>query len=272
MKLWSYDAVKVPLMHLHKLKADEGTFPYGPSLPTPAPSYRRGQFKWFSQVPMNAPPQHSNAQPAERDKIVQWVKEIADPNTRANALLELRHTEPQKAELPTPAHQSNRVCNALALMQCAASHPEIRPSLIAANIPMYLYPFLQTVSKNRPFEFLRLTSLGVLGALVKSDEPAVISFLLTTEIIPLCLRVMESGCDLSKTVTLHAHAHLTIRVSSRWPAPADQLRDSAPAPLAAVDCARRAESNAASARSRHSPILLPREGPFYDTERMRTLL
>lgn len=179
-------------------------------------------------VPMNAPPQHSNAQPAERDKIVQWVKEIADPNTRANALLELskkREVVPDLAVMlwnsfgtvaallqeiisvypyinppSLSAHQSNRVCNALALMQCAASHPEIRPSLIAANIPMYLYPFLQTVSKNRPFEFLRLTSLGVLGALVKSDEPAVISFLLTTEIIPLCLRVMESGCDLSKTV------------------------------------------------------------------------
>lgn len=33
---------------------------------------------------------------------------------------------------------------------------------------MYLYPFLNTVmSKSRPFEYLRLTSLGVIGALVK---------------------------------------------------------------------------------------------------------
>ena len=36
-----------------------------------------------------------------------------------------------------------------------------------AHIPLYLYPFLNTVSKNRPFEYLRLTSLGVIGALVK---------------------------------------------------------------------------------------------------------
>ena len=98
-----------------------------------------------------------------------------------------------------------------------------------AHIPLFLYPFLHTVSKSRPFEYLRLTSLGVVGALVKvsillpwqqtctnisivliaynilfchtqTDEQDVINFLLTTEIIPLCLRIMESGSELSKTV------------------------------------------------------------------------
>lgn len=38
------------------------------------------------------------------------------------------------------------------------------------------------------------------GALVKTDEQEVINFLLTTEIIPLCLRIMETGSELSKTV------------------------------------------------------------------------
>ena len=65
---------------------------------------------------------------------------------------------------------------------------------------MYLYPFLNTQSKSRPFEYLRLTSLGVIGALVKVDDTEVISFLLSTEIIPLCLRIMETGSELSKTV------------------------------------------------------------------------
>lgn len=73
-------------------------------------------------------------------------------------------------------------------------------SLLPANIPLFLYPFLHTVSKTRPFEYLRLTSLGVIGALVKTDEQEVINFLLSTEIIPLCLRIMESGSELSKTV------------------------------------------------------------------------
>ena len=160
-------------------------------------------------------------------------------------------------------------------------------ALAAAHIPLFLYPFLNTISKTRPFEYLRLTSLGVIGALVKvgallssawtassstcgsssgsssylllrflldhqamlrhtlftspssspvdpptgpgavcccivHSEPAltphccppacpalcwqqvddteVINFLLSTEIIPLCLRTMETGSELSKTV------------------------------------------------------------------------
>eukprot|EP01090_Pellita_catalonica_P010550 TRINITY_DN21986_c0_g1_i1.p1 TRINITY_DN21986_c0_g1~~TRINITY_DN21986_c0_g1_i1.p1 ORF type:complete len:280 (-),score=23.43 TRINITY_DN21986_c0_g1_i1:183-1022(-) len=98
------------------------------------------------------------------------------------------------------AHASNRVCNALALLQCVASHPDTRSLFLNAHIPLFLYPFLNTVSKTRPFEYLRLTSLGVIGALVKTDDSNVINFLLSTEIIPLCLRIMETGSELSKTV------------------------------------------------------------------------
>lgn len=108
---------------------------------------------------------------------------------------------PQLSPPPTlTAPASNRVCNSLALLQCVASHPETRPLFLKAHIPLLLYPFLNTVSKERPFEYLRLTSLGVIGALVKVDDAEVISFLLQTEIIPLCLRIMETGSELSKTV------------------------------------------------------------------------
>lgn len=101
-------------------------------------------------------------------------------------------------DLTAPA--SNRVCNALALLQCVASHPETRTLFLKAHIPLFLYPFLNTVNTSRPFEYLRLTSLGVIGALVKMDDSDVINFLLQTEIIPLCLRIMETGTELSKTV------------------------------------------------------------------------
>jgi CCR4-NOT transcription complex subunit 9 len=115
------------------------------------------------------------------------------------------------------AAASNRVCNALALLQCVASHNETRALFLngvykvplhrtlltmIAHIPLFLYPFLNTTSKSRPFEYLRLTSLGVIGALVKNDSSDVINFLLTTEIIPLCLRIMETGSELSKTVAI----------------------------------------------------------------------
>uniref|UniRef100_A0A1B6LND4 CCR4-NOT transcription complex subunit 9 n=1 Tax=Graphocephala atropunctata TaxID=36148 RepID=A0A1B6LND4_9HEMI len=120
--------------------------------------------------------------------------------TTAALLQEIINIYPAINPATLTAHQSNRVCNALALLQCVASHPETRSAFLQAHIPLFLYPFLHTVSKTRPFEYLRLTSLGVIGALVKTDEQEVITFLLTTEIIPLCLRIMESGSELSKTV------------------------------------------------------------------------
>lgn len=168
-----------------------------------------------------------------------YVHQLINPATRENALLELskkRENFPELAPylwysfgaiaallqeivsiyplLSPPAltaHASNRVCNALALLQCVASHNETRSlflqggranfaascaqllpldcttwtrcvlvraqqhllevlhnaGLFAAHIPLFLYPFLNTMSKTRPFEYLRLTSLGVIGALVK---------------------------------------------------------------------------------------------------------
>ena len=35
---------------------------------------------------------------------------------------------------------------------------------------------------------------------LQNDNTEVINFLLSTEIIPLCLRIMETGSELSKTV------------------------------------------------------------------------
>ncbi|PFX16997.1 CCR4-NOT transcription complex subunit 9-like [Stylophora pistillata] len=187
--------------------------------------HQLGQQRGF---PHSHPTQASNLSEMEREKIYTWVLELSSPDTREHALLELskkREVVPDLAPMlwhsfgtiaallqeivniypvinppNLTAHQSNRVCNALALLQCVASHPETRSAFLQAHIPLFLYPFLHTTSKTRPFEYLRLTSLGVVGALVKTDEAEVINFLLTTEIIPLCLRIMESGSELSKTV------------------------------------------------------------------------
>jgi len=71
---------------------------------------------------------------------------------------------------------------------------------LSAHIPLFLYPFLNTSNRSKPFENLRVTSLGVIGALVKGDDSDAITFLMQTEIIPLCLRIMKRGQELSRTV------------------------------------------------------------------------
>ena len=173
-----------------------------------------------------APPPSQQQQQQQQSELLPLVSQLTNPDTRESVLLELSKKREIFADLAPvlwhsygtvacllqeicaiysslsppnlTAHMSNRVCNALALLQCVASHSETRSLFLQAHIPLYLYPFLATQSKQRPFEYLRLTSLGVIGALVKHDDSDVINFLLQTEIIPLALRIMESGSELSK--------------------------------------------------------------------------
>eukprot|EP00347_Sterkiella_histriomuscorum_P002474 403368008 len=172
--------------------------------------------------------QNTNFTEEEKQSIIRYIDELKYAEKRDNALIELSRQREHFAELaPFIWHSvgtiaallqeivavypqlsppnldtktSNKACNVLALLQCVASHKETRQHFLKAHIPLFLYPFLNTVSKGRPFEYLRLTSLGVIGALVKMDDSDVISFLLQTEIIPLCLRIMERGTELSQTV------------------------------------------------------------------------
>lgn len=169
-----------------------------------------------------------NGHEMESELIYRWIIELTHPSTRENALLQLSQKREGVENLapmlwhsfgtiaaliqeivsvypliipPTlTALQSNRVCNALAIMQCLAVHPETKMLFLEAQIPYFLYPFLRTTSKEKPFEYLRLTSLGVIGSLVKADNPDVIAFLVSSKIIPLLLRIMETGSELPRTV------------------------------------------------------------------------
>ncbi|KAF0932461.1 hypothetical protein E2562_010365 [Oryza meyeriana var. granulata] len=166
--------------------------------------------------------------PRDPELVERLVLDLLDPELKGHALSELRKKREMFQDLalllwnsfgtiasllqeivvvypalspPTlslPA--SNRVCNVLALLQCVASHPETRSHFIEARIPLYMCAFLETDSKTKQFEYLRLTSLGVIGALVKADDPKVINFLLENEFVPLCLHNMTIGSELSKTV------------------------------------------------------------------------
>nr|ADL67584.1 Drcd-1r [Drosophila simulans]ADL67590.1 Drcd-1r [Drosophila simulans]ADL67592.1 Drcd-1r [Drosophila simulans] len=165
---------------------------------------------------------------AEREKLYQLMIELAYPASREVALLELsKKNDPDLAPMlwnsfgtsytllqevvnvypfiSNPilkANQSNRVCYALSLLQCVAAHPGTRPAFLRGQIPVYVYPFISTTFKSKPFEQLRLNSLGVIGALVETDDTEAISFLLSSEVVPLCLSNMLKGSKLTKSAAI----------------------------------------------------------------------
>jgi CCR4-NOT transcription complex subunit 9 len=95
---------------------------------------------------------------------------------------------------------ATRVCNVLALLQCVAGCEETRLPFIHANIPMYLFPFLHATNQSRECECFKLTSLGILGSLVKAENSEIIEYLLQNEFVPLCLRILKFGQEMSKIV------------------------------------------------------------------------
>lgn len=98
------------------------------------------------------------------------------------------------------SHLASRVCNVLALFQCVAGHDDTRLPFIRANIPMYLFPFLHTTNTSRECECFKLTSLGILGSLVKAEKADIIEYLLQNEFVPLCLRILKFGQEMSRIV------------------------------------------------------------------------
>lgn len=103
----------------------------------------------------------------DREKVYTWIIELSNSETRENALLELskkREVVPDLAPMlwhsfgtiasllqeiiniypainpaTLTAYQSNRVCNALALLQCVASHPETRSSFLQVSLSTNYY-------------------------------------------------------------------------------------------------------------------------------------
>jgi CCR4-NOT transcription complex subunit 9 len=124
------------------------------------------------------------------------------PATMTALLSEILSIYPHLSSAPASLNNklASRVCNVLALFQCVAGHEETRLPFIHANFPMYLFPFLHATNQSRECECFKLTSLGIIGSLVKSEQPEIIEYLLQNEFVPLCLRILKFGQEMSKIV------------------------------------------------------------------------
>jgi len=152
------------------------------------------------------------ATPKERGEALQYLsvnrEHIPDlakylwysPSTITVLLGEIVSAYPYLATNNLDITLSHRVCNALALFQCVAGHDETRMPFVKANIPMYLFPFLHHINTSKEAEYLKLTSLGIIGSLVQTDQPEIIEYLLNSDFVPMCLRILKFSQEISRTV------------------------------------------------------------------------
>ena len=95
---------------------------------------------------------------------------------------------------------SDKASRILSLIQTIALNSKTRKEFLESQLLVFLYPFLNISNNSKVYDVIRLSVLAVIGALVKRDDSGVIIFLLNTGIIPILLKIIERGTDLSRTL------------------------------------------------------------------------
>ncbi|EEF33048.1 conserved hypothetical protein [Ricinus communis] len=85
------------------------------------------------------------------------------------------------------------------LLQWIAAHPDTRMPFVRANMPLYLQPILDVKSEERHHGDVRISSLRVIAALVKDDDPRAINFIIKSEMFSCFLKHMENSTIPSRT-------------------------------------------------------------------------
>ncbi len=177
---------------------------------------------------MNEMKEKKRIESNEEEMIIKWISELKNENTRVKALESLsKHSEKcynlaiylwyspgtmavllqeiisvyqYLSSSKLTLDDSHKICCVITLLQCIASNNNTRHEFLESQIPIFLYPFLNNTNKTKPYEYIKLTSLSVIGTLVKLNDPYIISFFIDTAITPMLLKIMEKGSELSKKI------------------------------------------------------------------------
>ena len=103
-------------------------------------------------------------------------------------VIEIVSVYPHLMQRSLSKEESDQIFAVLGLFQCIAMNSNTRSHFLKANLPLYFYPLINTQVKHKFYDHLKLSSLGVIGALVKGDDSNAIKFIMNTEMIVLCLR------------------------------------------------------------------------------------
>lgn len=93
----------------------------------------------------------------------------------------------------------------LNILQIIVTNPVIKQDFIDLQLPFYIYPYLNRPST--PFidkkyvESLTIASLGVFGQIL--NDKTALNYLMSTEMVPFCLKLMDVGSDTAKKIAIY---------------------------------------------------------------------
>ena len=125
------------------------------------------------------------------------------PGVIAIMLQEIIMTYPLLSTNSLDSSNIFRLIDVLELFQCIAQDTNTKYLFLKSHLHLYFYPLINTANKLKHYENLRVQSLAVIGALLKVDDyTEAISYLVKSELIVLCLRIMKKGSDMAKSVAI----------------------------------------------------------------------
>lgn len=149
---------------------------------------------------------------AKRDNAIENLSKYAEKNqnlafylwysrgTMAIIIQEITSIYEYLSSSKLTLEKSNKICSAICLLQCISYNSKTRHEFLESKMPIFLYPFINNNNKEKPYEYLKLTSLGVICALLKINDDEIISFLIDSAIIPILLKIIEKGSELSRKI------------------------------------------------------------------------
>jgi CCR4-NOT transcription complex subunit 9 len=105
--------------------------------------------------------------------------------------------------------KSMQVCVALNVLQILVTDRAVKKVFVDARFPYYIYKFFMMSSSSQHYESLRISALGVMQALLQSGDAYVHNQIKTTEIVPLLLKIIDIGSEVSKLLAVRVFS-LTI--------------------------------------------------------------
>ncbi|EPR79231.1 Cell differentiation protein Rcd1 [Spraguea lophii 42_110] len=100
-----------------------------------------------------------------------------------------------------PEEEYNKAVMVLNVLQTLVEDRLVRREFIFTDFPIFILPFLNSRKFTRELESSRLAALGVIGTLVKDGDVDIINYLKDTDIVPLTLKTMDSGSEISKAIS-----------------------------------------------------------------------
>ncbi|KAM0686716.1 hypothetical protein COBT_002054 [Conglomerata obtusa] len=99
--------------------------------------------------------------------------------------------------------ECTRICIILNILQLLLKNKNVKDFFIDSNFVLYLYPFLNLTQTIQKYEKLRIAVLGVIASFLDVNDDFTIRYIKNTEIVPLILKIMDMGSEVSKIIALH---------------------------------------------------------------------